>query len=328
MKNIYKFLLIFSVVFVFTSCEDSDLEIDTLYENVDTTGSVLRILEYPADLVTISGGEITPNFIKYQMEVQEGDGSFSPDFKEVRVYFDGYDDQDLVFPTLDTEGNVIGELLYATFSAADFTEISDINGLPEITFEVATRFLLDELYGNAVFGKNPSFIQTRFELEMNDGRVWTDSNAGTTLSGPYFESPFVYRTIFKIDEGLETKMKVDEEEPVVGEELRFTIDVKNLDTVNNNDNITMQINLPEGLTYVEDDGEGAYDPVTGVYTIGTLLADNDDADGGEKVRLRIYATVNAGTEGDTIIATFEEAKGDLRNPAVDQEKLTATMIVQ
>ena len=41
----------------------------------------------------------------------------------------------------------------------------------------------------------PAFIQTNFELEMTDGRVWDVSNAGATLSGPYFESPFAYKTI-------------------------------------------------------------------------------------------------------------------------------------
>jgi len=328
MKNIIKITLI-SLLFVgFTSCEEGDLPIDDLYNNVDVTGSILRILDYPADLVTMSGGEITPNFIRYQMEVQEADGSGTPDFKEVRMYFDGYDDQDLEFPTVDGNGTVIGEVLYRTISAAEFTEISEVNGLPETTVEVSTRFLLDDFYASAVFGKNPSFIQTRFELEMNDGRIWSDYNAGTTLGGPYLESPFVHRTIFKIDEGLETKMKVDEDEPVEGEEIRFQIDVANLDTVNNINDITMFVEIPEGLTYASDDGGGAFNPATGIYTIGTLLADNDDADGDEKVRLRIFVTVDAGTSGTSIVATFQEARGDRRNPAVDQEKLTETIIVQ
>jgi len=300
MKNIFKITLISFLFIGITSCEEGDLPIDNLYNNVVTSGSVLRILDFPADLVTIAGGEITPNFIRYQMEVQEGDGSFSPDFKEVRMYFDGYDDQDLEFPTLDVSGNVIGEQLYRTISKAEFTELSVINSLPEVTVEVTTRFLLDDFFSNAVFGKNPSFIKTRFELEMNDGRIWSDFNAGTTLGGPYFESPFVNRTIFKMEEGLETKMKVDEDEPTVGELVKFTIDVKNLDLVNDNNNITMLIPLPEGLTYDSDDGEGAYDPATQIYTIGTLVADDDFADNMHKVKLKVYATVNAGTENDTI----------------------------
>ncbi|MFT4696999.1 MAG: putative repeat protein (TIGR01451 family) [Flavobacteriaceae bacterium] len=330
MKNIFKITLISFLFIGITSCEEGDLPIDNLYNNVVTSGSVLRILDFPADLVTIAGGEITPNFIRYQMEVQEGDGSSSPDFKEVRMYFDGFDDQDLEFPTLDGNGNIIGEQLYRTISKAEFTEISEINGLPEITVEVATRFLLDEFFGNAVFGKNPSFIKTRFELEMNDGRIWSDYNAGTTLGGPYFESPFTHRTIFKIEEGLETKMKVDEDEPTVGEIVKFTVEVKNLDLVNDNNDITMLISLPEGLTYDSDDGEGAYDPATQIYTVGTLVADNDDIGDDEeyKVKLKLYATVNAGTENDTIIPLFQEARGSLRNPAVDQDKLFETMVVQ
>jgi hypothetical protein len=42
----------------------------------------------------------------------------------------------------------------------------------------------------------PSFIVSRFELEMNDGRIWTVDNAGATMSGPYFESAFARKTIF------------------------------------------------------------------------------------------------------------------------------------
>ena len=42
----------------------------------------------------------------------------------------------------------------------------------------------------------PSFIVTSFELEMNDGRVWSVNNAGATMSGQYFESALARKTIF------------------------------------------------------------------------------------------------------------------------------------
>ncbi len=55
--------------------------------------------------------------------------------------------------------------------------------------------LVNDLFPEAVLSP-PTFIVSRFELEMTDGRIWNDENAGTTLSGPYFESPFTYKTIF------------------------------------------------------------------------------------------------------------------------------------
>jgi len=194
MKNIFKTLFIVLVVFGITSCEDSDLEIDNLYDNVDTSGAVLRTLQFPADLVNLSGGAV-PNFVEFIFEVQEGDGSFTPDFKEVRYYMSLYKDQDLVFPVLDADGNEIGEKLIQTISAAEFDELSATNGLPMTTINIPTQDIVDTLFPEGVVTP-PTFIISRFELEMNDGRVWTDENAGATLSGPYFESPFFYKTIF------------------------------------------------------------------------------------------------------------------------------------
>ncbi len=327
MKNIFKTLLIILVAFGITSCEDSDLQIDQLYDNVDTSGSVLRIIDYPADLVNLTGGEIVPNTIDFLFEVQQGDGSMTPDFKEVRIYLTPYDDQDLVFLTVDVDGNEIGESLYKTIPASEFAELSVINGLPQSNYNTETRFLLDDYWATAVFGKANPIVVNRFELEMNDGRVWTDSNAGATLSGPYFESPFLTRTIFKVNEGIQTKMKVDEDEPEVGEELKFTLEVKNVGdeelgfTVTN---VSMNALLPSGVTFGyldEDYEEEDYNPVTGVWTIG-------DIDPTVNKKLIFYATVDAADVGTNITYTVEEAIGDQRNPVVDHDKLTVTMIVQ
>ena len=94
MKNIFKSILATIVVLVsFTSCEESDLSIDTLYNEVDTTGAALRMLSYPDDLINRTGGNFS-NCMCYSMEVQEGQGTPTPDFKEVRVYFTSYNDQD------------------------------------------------------------------------------------------------------------------------------------------------------------------------------------------------------------------------------------------
>ena len=194
MKNIFKTFLIVFIVFGITSCEESDLAIDTLYEEVDTTGSLLRTLEFPADLVNLSGGGV-PNSVDFTFEVQEGDGSSAPDFKEVRYYMSLYKDQDLIDPVLDEDGNELGERLIITYSASEFDEISDINGLPMKSISVPTQDILDVYFPEAVVTP-PSFIISRFELEMNDGRVWSDYNAGATLTGAFMESPFFYKTIF------------------------------------------------------------------------------------------------------------------------------------
>ena len=193
MKNIFKpFILALIVIGGFSSCTESDLPIDNLYDNVDTTGSVIRILSYPEDLVNVSGNGALTNVIEYLFEVQEGDGSSAPDFKEVRVYITAYNDQDFESPITDENGNVFGEQLIRLLSNSDFVELSDVNGFPQYNLMIPTSEVIESLSGNV---GGVAFLSTRFELEMNDGRIWTDYNAGTALAGPYFESPFIYTTI-------------------------------------------------------------------------------------------------------------------------------------
>ena len=194
MKNIFKYLLVAIIAVSFTtSCTDSDLIIDDLYDSVDSSGAVLRILSYPDDIVNVTGGGFN-NIVQFQFEVQEGDGSFTPTFTEVRVYVQTYNDQDFELPTLDENGNEFGENLFLTISKEEFSTLSDINGLPQYYLDMPTSDIIATQPG-AIYAV-PSFIHFRFELQMEDGRVWSVDNAGTTLGGPYFESPFQHTTIF------------------------------------------------------------------------------------------------------------------------------------
>ena len=81
------------------SCSDSDLPIDQLYDDVDTTASFIRTLDPPSSGPhNVSGGSF-PNIIEALIEIQEGNGSVQPDFVEVRVYMSPFNDQDQEFPT-------------------------------------------------------------------------------------------------------------------------------------------------------------------------------------------------------------------------------------
>ena len=193
MKNIFKTLLLGFVLIGISSCQESDLQIDTLYDEVDLSGAVLRILDYPSDLVD-NQGEIRPASVDFLTEVQQGDGSFTPEFVEVRVYVSVFYDQDTTEPLLDEQGNVLAETLVQTLPSSAFDELSETNQLPMALISYTTASL-HETFASGVFG-SVNFIVTRFELEMNDGRVWTDTNAGTALSGPYFEAPFTHKTIY------------------------------------------------------------------------------------------------------------------------------------
>lgn len=191
MKSIYKFLMLAVIVTGAVSCEDSDLIIDELYDGVDTeSGAIVRTVEAPVDLVTVSGDN---NSIDFVWEVQQGNGSAQPDFKEVRVLLRLWQDQDLIDPLEDSNGNPIPEAVYATLPA-DMWEIGE-NGLPRIAFSIPTADLVAWMPEDTQFTV-PSFINTRLELEMNDGFVWDDTKVGATIAGIYFSSPLSYRTIF------------------------------------------------------------------------------------------------------------------------------------
>lgn len=193
MKNIYKIFLIGLVLIgTMVSCEESDLEIDKLYENADTSGAFLRTLEFPKDVVNLT--DPTMNSIDILIEVQEGDGSQPPTFTEVRVYVAPYDDQDLLFPTVDDQGNPLGETFMMSLQASEFSP-SEINGLPSAQINLPTQLIVDT-YPNAVF-TIPTFIATRLELELADGRIFTDTNVGASVAtGDFFATPFLYKTIF------------------------------------------------------------------------------------------------------------------------------------
>jgi len=188
MKNIFKSILVAIIVIGgFTSCTESDLAIDNLYDNVDTSGSALRILSYPEDIIGLPGGNFD-NCLCFTVEVQQGDGSLYPEFKEVRVRLQVFSDQ-------DTELPISEQVLYRTIPASEFVELSPANGLPYLEIAMESQDVYDLFTNSGTQFTIPAFIQTNFELEMSDGRIWDVSNAGATLSGPYFESPFAYKTI-------------------------------------------------------------------------------------------------------------------------------------
>jgi hypothetical protein len=199
MKNIYKSILV-AIVMIggFSSCSDSNLSIDTLYDDVNTSGSILRILTPPADIIGLPGQTTFPTVLDFLVEVQQGDGSFTPDFVEVRMKIQLFADQDASVPI---EG--APQILYQTILSSEFEELlGSSNGLPMYQIEIPTEDIIASYPGVEFPGL--VFLVTNFELEMTeldaDGNhiVWDVTNAGATLSGPYMSSPFSWKTIFKL----------------------------------------------------------------------------------------------------------------------------------
>ena len=198
MKNIYKSILV-AIVMIggFSSCSDSNLSIDTLYDDVNTSGSILRLLTTPEDIIGLPGQTTFVKFLDFDIEVQQGDGSFPPEFVEVRMKIQLFADQDASVPIENAP-----QILYQTILSSDFNETSPVNGLPMYQIEIPTEDIIASYPGVQFPGL--AFLVTNFELEMTeldaDGNniVWDVTNAGATLSGPYMSSPFSWKTIFKL----------------------------------------------------------------------------------------------------------------------------------
>jgi hypothetical protein len=198
MKYIYKSILV-AIVMIggFSSCSDSNLAIDTLYDDVNTSGSILRIITPPADIIGLPDQTTFPTVLDFLVEVQQGDGSLPPEFVEVRMKIQLFADQDASVPIENAP-----QILYQTILSSDFNETSPVNGLPMYQIEIPTEDIIASYPGVQFPGL--AFLVTNFELEMTeldaDGNniVWDVTNAGATLSGPYMSSPFSWKTIFKL----------------------------------------------------------------------------------------------------------------------------------
>ena len=116
--------------------------------------------------------------------------------------------------------------------------------------------------------------------------------------------------------------------PGVGDVVTFEITV-----VNNGGDTATGVSLtdllPAGLTATANNGTvsgtgtstgGSYDPATGLWSIGTLQD-------GERARLVIEGTVDAGTEGTTITNTVNAATGDQNDPTTTGDDLDESVTI-
>ena len=194
MKNIIK-IAVLGLFISFTSCSDSETLIDEVFDSVDTeTGVIVRTVSPPPELASLTNPD--NNNISMTIEVQEGNGSNVPDFKEVRAYVRLYADQDLAEAITTDEGGEIQETLAGVADASIF-ELSS-NGLPRTDFSFPTQQIVDGY--NAAGASTlpvPSFIALRLEIEMTDGRIYTNTDVSVAVGGGvYFVSPYFYRIIF------------------------------------------------------------------------------------------------------------------------------------
>jgi uncharacterized repeat protein (TIGR01451 family) len=120
---------------------------------------------------------------------------------------------------------------------------------------------------------------------------------------------------------LVTTKAVDISTPVSGDTIVYTLTATNNGPAPTT-NVSLTDSLPPGVTYVSDDGAGAYDSTTGVWSIGNLTI-------GAAATLNISASVDigAGLLSQPITNTTTAAIGDQADTDVTGDDLVADIIV-
>lgn len=311
-KTIYKFLMIAAVVFAGVSCEESDLIIDEVLDGVDTeSGAIVRTLQDPLDLYSILNPSNDTLFVSF--EIQQGNGSFEPDFKELRMFAQPYEDQDLVNVVQDGAGNDVPETLVNTYPAESFE--SGRNGLPVIDLAIPTIDIKDALNANAEY-TTPSFMVIRLELEMNNGTVFTDENVGATIAGQFFNSPYLYRLIWINDVDITTTYTADVNTAEEGDTVTYTVSVSN-DSPKAvvAKGISVENVLPDVVTLESASGDGSYDATENKWTVGDIAP-------GATATIVLVTTVNdctAGENGNNSVDTIIPFQQDNYNNGSNDE---------
>ena len=109
--------------------------------------------------------------------------------------------------------------------------------------------------------------------------------------------------------------------PEIGDTVVFQIEVANNGAAQAT-NVSLTDQLPAGLTYVSDTGAaGAYDPTTGLWTIGTINT-------GDTEIITISATVDADQAGMMITNVITAATGDQPDPSTVGDDLEEAIDVE
>jgi uncharacterized repeat protein (TIGR01451 family)/fimbrial isopeptide formation D2 family protein len=143
------------------------------------------------------------------------------------------------------------------------------------------------------------------------------TNTATVSADPFDPVPGNNSASASISQTLDLAVtkSVDESTPNVGSTVAFTVRVSN-SGVNAAHTVVIHDALPAGLTYVSDDGAGAYNPATGDWTVGTIASAGS-------ATLHLQATVETpGAKTNTAsVSHLDEAQTSTDN---DSDSATVT----
>ena len=170
---------------VFNSCSTDDKVVDDVFDGT-TNGAVLRTISLISNEIPIGLDSAI-----FSVELEEQDNQDGALLESVDVYVsfsDGSPDEG------DSTGAAAGEVFLMNIPASSWSTDTPF-GLPRYTLTITAQDFINTvgLSGfDAIFGGD--VFTTRLELNLTDGRVFSDFNAGGIITGGFFASPFRYNT--------------------------------------------------------------------------------------------------------------------------------------
>lgn len=174
MKNkILNIFLAITVALTAFSCQESDNAIDQVFEGT-TYGAILRT-------VSLNSGEFNSYDLnsKFDVDIEEQDAEDGALMENVEVF-------------LEFKGS---EVLLKTIPASDFS--TGPYGLPRTNVSVTLQEAVTALGLSASDYTGGDALPVRLQLNLTDGRSFTDTDASGSLQGSYFSSPYKYNTVIK-----------------------------------------------------------------------------------------------------------------------------------
>ena len=181
-KIIQSFLGIFTLL-IFVQCSEPENPIYTVLDNF-TNGAIIRTVE-------IKSAEFNSfdDSTFFEVMIEEQDEENGALLQEVRVYIN-FDDN-----TSSNGTTSKAELLYQTIPASGFT-VGDF-GLPRASFKISLAEAVNALSLSSSEFTGGDAIDIRFELQLTDGRVFTNSDSTGSLQGSFFSSPYTHKSVIK-----------------------------------------------------------------------------------------------------------------------------------
>jgi len=148
---------------------------------------------------------------------------------------------------------------------------------------------------------------------IRDGVITVDGNVSSAEDDSNLENNYdnVTLTVHSLVD-LKVNVTSNDTTPFVGDEIEYTITVVN-NGPSNGTGIVVKDKLPDGVTYVSDNGGGRYDPNTGVWTIDSLKTN-------ESKTLTIKVKVNRAGEITNVVNVT--ADQDNTDPDGGKTKIT------